>query len=254
MQVASQIRQQLRFELNNRQQDDSRSVVLRRLIDAAEDAGILVMASRIVGNNTHRSLNTDEFRGFTLSDPYAPLVFINGADSMSAQLFTLIHEICHLWLGQSALTDSSLMSANTNESELWCDRVAAEVLVPRTSLISSYQGAPTVEAIEKLARQFKVSTIVIMKCLFDAGLLPREEFDHIFQEELTRIQKIREARTSTSDRENYITQPFRVSRKFARAIIAEANTGRTLHGEAYRLLGTRTHEAFTKLGERVGAA
>lgn len=254
MQVANQIRQQLQFELHDRRQDESWHAALRRLIDTAEDAGILVMVSGIVGNNTHRSLKPNEFRGFALSDPYAPLVFINGADTKSAQIFTLIHEICHLWLGQSALTDSSMSISNTNETELWCNRVAAEVLVPRASLISSYQGLPTVEGIEKLARQFKVSTLVIIKSLFDAGRLTWEEFDPIYQKELTRIRKILETRASASGGDYYNTQPLRVSRKFARAIITDANTGRTLHRDAYRLLGTRKHETFTKLGERVGAS
>lgn len=253
IQVAELIRNQLQFNLADRRQDTSWSAALRRLIDAAENAGMLVMVSGIVGNNTHRALDPDEFRGFALSDIYAPLVFVNGSDTKAAQIFTLVHEICHLWLGQTALTDASMNLAASNETELWCNRVAAEVLVPKETLVSEFKGVATTEELERLARVYKVSTLVILKRLFDVRVISWDEFNPGYNAELTRIRQLMAERGSASGGDYYNTQPLRVSRRFARAIIADTYTGGTLHRDAYKLLGTRKHETFVRLGQKVGA-
>lgn len=250
--AANAIREQLQFSLIERQQDSSWTAALRRLIDTTEEAGILVMVSGIVGLNTSRPLDPNEFRGFALSDPFAPLVFVNGADTKAAQIFTLVHEVCHLWLGQTALTDAALSSTDSNEIELWCNRVAAEVLVPAESLRASFQNIVTPEEFERLARLYKVSTLAVLKSIFDANLISWERFREAYDAEYARIRKIMKGKGATSGGDFYNTHPLRVSRRFARAIISDTKTGRTLHRDAYRLLGTWKHETFTKLGEKVG--
>ena len=132
--AADAMRHSLGFDLDVRRQLSTWTEALRQFIEQADEIGVLVMVNGIVGNNTHRKLRPDEFRGFALADPLAPLVFINGADTKAAQMFTLAHELAHIWLGESALSDVGPASTPSNDVETWCNRVAAELLVPAASL------------------------------------------------------------------------------------------------------------------------
>ena len=106
---------------------------LRRRI---EQLGVMAVVNGVVGNNTHRKLNVAEFRGFALTDAYAPLVFINGADAKSAQMFTLAHELAHVWLGSEGEGVSGFDGIFPGDArvEKFCDQAAAEFLVPAREL------------------------------------------------------------------------------------------------------------------------
>src|SRR5262249_7659077 len=96
---------------------------LKELRRRVENVGIIVTASGIVGNNTRRKLDPAEFRGFVLIDEYAPLVFVNGADGKAAQMFTLAHELAHVWFGSSAAFDLRDMLPAPDRTEQACNRV-----------------------------------------------------------------------------------------------------------------------------------
>ncbi|GIV50096.1 MAG: hypothetical protein KatS3mg038_0617 [Candidatus Kapaibacterium sp.] len=129
--------------------------------EKAEAAGILVVTSGVVGNNTQRKLSVEEFRGFVLVDEYAPLVFINSADGKAAQMFTLAHELAHVWVGESAAFDLRNLQPATNKLEQTCNRIAAEFLVPENSLRAFWSKAQQdPRPFQAIARHFKVSEIV----------------------------------------------------------------------------------------------
>lgn len=248
--TADKIRRMLAFTVEDRASDRSWSDALRRLIDTTEDAGILVMVSGIVGNNTHRALDPEEFRGFALSDPLAPLIFVNGADTKAAQIFTLIHEVAHIWLGQTALTDTTLDTPTGDRIELWCNSVAAEVLIPLANFrpLKPYNS----DELDRQAKIYKVSTLVVLRRIFDAQLLTWEAYRERFLAEKDRVMALLAARQGESGGNFYYTQPLRVSQKFAHAVISDALAGNTLYRDAYRLVGTRKHQTFVQLGEQVG--
>jgi Zn-dependent peptidase ImmA (M78 family) len=252
--AAAQLRGALGFDLARRVEFSTWTAALSGLREHAEEAGILVMISGIVGTNTHRKLNPDEFRGFALVDELAPLVFINGADTKAAQIFTLAHELAHIALGESAISRPDLGEIDeSRESERWCNRVAAELLVPIASLRQEYSpNSQLTTELERLAKYYKVSTLVVLRRIFDAELITRTAYRSAYEAELNRIMDL--AGASGSGGNFYNTQPTRVSRRFARALIADTLEGRTLHRDAFRLLGFKKFSTFEELSHRLGVA
>lgn len=103
-----------------------------------EALGILVMRNSVVGNNNSRRLNPQEFRGFAIAHLHAPVIFINTADVTQAWTFTLMHEFVHLMLGESGVSD--LSHKNDNQIEKFCNRVAADFLVPSAEMVQLWQS------------------------------------------------------------------------------------------------------------------
>jgi len=207
----------------------------------------MVMVSGVVLNNNSRHLDPQEFRGFALADDRAPLVFINGADSKAAQMFTLAHELAHLWLGQSALSDVSAGESSNNAVESWCNRVAAELLVPMVTFEAELLAAePVRETLARLARRFKVSSLVILRRLADAGRLDRAAFYQAYRDELEHLKRLDAAGSGGGD--FYRTTAARVSKRFARALVESTLEGRTLYRDAFRMLGISKTNTFNEFG------
>ncbi len=219
---------------------------LRRAI---EKLGVMAVINGVVGNDTHRKLDVEEFRGFALSDPYAPLVFVNGADAKSAQMFTLVHELAHIWLGESALTDADLASRPAPDIESWCDQAAAEFLVPARKLKIRWPDVQRQESpFEVLARHFKVSPIVAGRRARDMRLVSRETFFTFYQEYIARERR---QRSKTSGGDFYNNQNTRVGERFALQVIRAAKAGRVSFADAYDLTGLRGG-AFQAYAKRLG--
>jgi len=212
------------------------------------------MVSGIVGGNTHRKLDTEEFRGFSLSDNFAPLVFVNAVDTKGAQIFTLAHELAHIWLGQSAVDRPEFGSDAEDLSERWCNAVAAEFVVPGSALPPVVDESNLASEVATLADYFRVSTLVIAKRLFDQNLLSWDAFRTYYVPEAERLRAVVAATRASGGGNYYNTQPYRVSRRFARALISDTFEGQTLHRDAYRLLGVRSAGTLEELGHRVGVA
>ena len=251
VEVAKQMRDILSFDVSKR--GITWTDALKALFERADANGILVMVNGVVGSNTHRKLDPHEFRGFVLVDDLAPVIFINGADTKAAQIFTLAHELAHVWLGESAISDADLTSTTTNVVERWCNQVAAEFLVPIDTIrgLSSEMVLRDGE-IERLARRFKVSSLVIVRRIYDAGILGWEQYRRVYAEELDRVLKIMEDRSVGGGGNFYNTQPLRVSRRFARALIISTLEDETLHRDAFRMLGFRKVSTFHELAHRLG--
>jgi Zn-dependent peptidase ImmA (M78 family) len=250
--VAAEMARVLDFEVNARAACGTWEEALRAFIRHADRLGVLVMVSGVVLSNNRRPLNPEEFRGFALVDRYAPLVFVNGADTKAAQMFTLAHELAHVWLGASAVSNPSPeLRIAARAEEVWCNRVAAELLVPLDDLRSHLNRAePLPEALTRLKRRFKVSSLVVLLRLFDAGVVSRGDLEAAWESEKSRLRRLAQEKTAGGD--FYLTTLVRLSRRFTRALVESTLEGHTLYRDAYRMLGVTRAETFKSLGHEVG--
>lgn len=249
--VAEAMRERLHFSVAERKKIPSWSEALRLFMTNAEEAGVLVMASGVVGSNSHRKLDVEEFRGFALADNLAPLVFINAADSKAAQMFTLAHELAHLWLGESGVSDIEVGHMPEQAIERWCNAVAAEFLMPLRLTRAAYQKNLSIpDEIQLLAREFKVSTLVVLRRLFDAGFISETVMWQNYHDELKRIRGLKSDSVSGGD--FYRTLGVRTGKRFAQAVLASTLEGQTLFRDAFRLLGFKKDATFYKAARELG--
>ncbi len=233
--TAQRMRETLGFDHGWAAQVRTWAEALRTFREAMEDASILVVVNGVVENNTSRKLAPEEFRGFVLVDEYAPLAFVNGADAKSAQMFTLAHELAHIFFGKSAAFDLRYMQPADDPMEKACNSVAAEFLVPRHELLQLWPSvSDDPDPFNRIARAFKVSAIVAARRALDLQLIDWSQFMSFYHERPS------EWPTTSSDERSgdfYNNQNVRVGRRFFSAINQAAKEGKLLYSEAYQLTG-----------------
>jgi len=249
--TASDISKALQFSFEERMQARTWADALRLFVEQVEKHGIMVMQSGVVGSNNYRKLEPEEFRGFVLVDTLAPLIFINGNDTLSAKMFTLAHELAHIWLGESGVSNVLMEKLPDEKTERWCNQVAAELLVPVADLRNVYDAHNDLPAeIKRLAHRYKVSTLVVLRRIFDMRAITAEIFWEIWHTELERLVKI-ERRSGTGG-DFYRTLGVRISRRFERALVMSTLEGQTLFRDAFRMLGIKKNATFYEIAGNFG--
>lgn len=211
------------------------------LVRHCENAGILVFKNSIVVNNTHKPLSSDEFRGFVIADEYAPAIFINGQDTKYANIFTLAHELAHVWLGESGISDVDTNSSNQHEVK--CNAIAAEVLVPNNAFLEKW-NANTQETRTKIAtlnNTFKVSELVIARIALTNGKISRDDYNTI---QADVIRKWREGKVRQRESDGgpsfAVTLPIKNSRKITSTVLSLLKGDQLSPSEASILLNVNT--------------
>lgn len=206
-----------------------------------EDKGIITVFNGIVGNNTHRPIPVEDCRGFVLMDKYAPFMFVNNADWKSAQMFTIVHELAHIWTGHSAGFDFRQLQPANDPVEKLCDKVAAEFLVPENAFNQLWNNHPDIKTASK---HFKVSEIVIARRALDTGKITRPQFFEFYNDYTSRESVRKNNKSSGGD--FYATNKKRISITFASHVNQAVKSGSLLYRDAYKLTGLKgdTFEKF----------
>lgn len=206
-----------------------------------EEAGIIVNFNGIVGNNTRRVIDVNECRGFVLVNNKAPFLFINSSDAKAAQMFTIIHELAHIWLGESAGFDNQQMLPADDPIEILCDKVAAEFLVPAAYLYDKWQST---QDFKYLSRIFKVSPIVVARRALDLNLINRNDFFEFYNGYISEFYKKKENQGPGGN--FYATAKKRISLRFAGYVNNAVNEKNLLYRDAYKLTSLKgnTYDKF----------
>jgi Zn-dependent peptidase ImmA (M78 family)/DNA-binding XRE family transcriptional regulator len=251
--IASDIQKVLSINDDLRKDSSSWEEFLTSLVRHTEKARILVLRNSIVKNNVNRKLDVNEFRGFAIYDNIAPLVFINAGDYNTAQIFSLIHEVAHIWIGQSGISNLDYQLKDTQqhyEVDRLCDTVAGEVLVPENQFISRWDDkGETNHNIERLARHFKVSAFVILRRAYILGLVSKDVFDTNYNELLTRIRPKSKDKKGTGNFHALLLA--RNSFTFTTTLIAGLSDGSVSPKEASQLLNIKAASLKSLEGELI---
>ncbi|HEY5769825.1 MAG TPA: ImmA/IrrE family metallo-endopeptidase [Terrimicrobium sp.] len=172
-------------------------------------------------------------------------------------MFTLAHELAHLWLGKDGIFNLPELQPGHSATERHCNAIAAELLVPEEELRRCWPAAGRSEnPVKTVARNFKVSPLVASRRMLDTGMISRNTYFRFLREhEEDEARKAASAKARGGGGDFYLTQENRVGRRFGRAVAQAAREGTLLMRDAYRLTGLagRTFERFTKgLSETIG--
>lgn len=245
--VAKDVRDVLGIDASLRRSVNSWESYVKALISRVESHGIVVMRSGFVGNNARRPVTREEVQGLALSDPLAPFVFINASDFISAQVFTLAHELAHVWIGNSAIDTPDEGDSAINAIEEFCNSVATEILTPAKEFAPVWR-IPHSDRVQNAAEKFWVSSFVVIRRARELGLISFDEAASLREIALSRIT----GKLKTTGKPSFYQMTVsRVGHRFADAVVSDFLSGRLVLTHASRLLGMKPYTAAKFFGSTV---
>lgn len=222
--------------------------MLKNLIEKIEKLGILVMRNGILRGNTKKKLNLDTFRGFAIFDEFAPLIFINTNDSKAGQIFTLMHEVAHLWIGQSGISDSDIRE--NNKIELACNEIAAKILMPKTKIQKAFREFDDDRWLECIADRFSVSTLAVLNRLRSLDLLAPSEYRELYDAELEKFSRIPEKKSKGAPPPEVMVK-VRNGYLFTFAVTSSVLSGDETYTNGASLLGFKNTDLINKVAKEI---
>jgi len=223
----------------------------RRLTERCEALGVLVLATGHVGSNTRRTIDPGEIRGFCLADRWAPVIFVNTSDAENAQVFTICHELAHLALGHSVISDPEIIPHRDQDAEeSFCNQVAARLLMPERTVRDVWQTQAQLDIESRLAetaRRLRVSKLALAIRLKTLKLVSAPEADRLIAQVRAASSRRREANRG----DPYASARNANSRTFTSAVLHALEADEITYREARDLLGV-SYKVLLGLLDRFG--
>ena len=232
---------------------------IKNWIDAAEAKGVFISRTSFI--HSRLKLDSEELQGFAIADPHAPFVFVNSEDWNAPQLFTLVHELAHIWIAESGISNEVephlKQSDNLEPVELFCNEVAANALMPKEIILTLdpalFQSS---QDIFNIARRFGVSTFALLVRVLNLNLISlhtyhklKKQADIEFKEYLLR-EADKKAKQKEKDKQSgpnyFLLLLNRNSKLFTQAVLDEFRGGHIEPNLASNLLNVQVNK-FSKL-------
>ncbi|MBU3699966.1 MAG: ImmA/IrrE family metallo-endopeptidase [Candidatus Kapabacteria bacterium] len=249
--LAENMSSSLRIGTEERRRLSANEDVALWLIKRLDESGITVVRKGFAGSATNRTLNKEEFKGFALADRFAPFIFVNGTDWPASQVFTIVHECVHLWLGESAIPSGDWFDGADLPVERFCNKVAAQVLMPAIEFDQLWVSSLSVkENLEVLSQHFRVSSLALLYRAINRSLISDVQFKSALQTSNHEFRLATKSKSEASGGSFYNNVGVHLGKRFVREVLTRTLGGKTLYTEAFNLLGTRKTSVIHTMAEK----
>jgi Zn-dependent peptidase ImmA (M78 family) len=254
--VAKKIREVLKITPQDQMRCRSRSEALSLWIDRVEQIGIYVFQQGDV--------DLQEARGFAIADEYAPFIFINSSDAEAARIFTLAHELCHLWINEPGISNLESFEKTKSDQvfdiEIFCNRVASILVLEPEAFafalknIGSNLGLE--DKVRALSNIFKVSEEAIARRFLESGTISKaryEELRRVYQERwrLIRDERRKQMVANKKGPSFYVKKLFNNGYAFTQTVISAYRNGAVSGRDASSLLEVKINH-LARLSTQAG--
>jgi Zn-dependent peptidase ImmA (M78 family)/transcriptional regulator with XRE-family HTH domain len=253
--LAAGMAERLNFSLARYRATKTPDEAFTYLRETIEASGVYVLLLGNLGSH-HTNIPVEVFRGFALADNIAPLIVINDQDSRAAWSFTALHELAHLWLGQTGISGTE----GENKIERYCNDVAGEFLLPASEVrqlapVLKLSVATVAEQIGPFAQAHRVSRTMVAYKLYRAGMIGKTTWaalDQRFKDQYLQFKQ-REAeknRKAEGGPNYYIVRRHRVGRALLGLVRRSLDEGTITYTKASRVLGVKPRSVEPLLSMR----
>lgn len=251
--IVNDIRQKLDWEVGQYTQHRTKDSYMTEIVRKAELRGILIMRSSYAGTGTQHTVSVTELRGLAIADNYAPLIFVNSSDAHSAQIFTLAHELAHLWIGQSAISDINFLTNHDEEIELFCNKVAAELLLPQHIFVREWMRSENVDTnCNIIAKKYHVSYFVALKRAYDLNFIDYMTYKTYYENAMSEWEENKARKNDNKGGDYYRTKGAKESKLFSQAVVSATLEGKLLYRDAFKLLNIKKTKVFEQYAKEIG--
>ena len=254
--VAKSIREIIDISIKEQKKCKTPYDYLLLWLKKSESSGIFVFRQR--------QIRLKEARGFILSNEIAPFIFINSDDSKAGQLFTLVHELAHLWIDKSGVSNiessGSSVDEDAKQTEIFCNEVAAQTLLEQNAFKEEWRlQNPDLnirERIYKTAGIFNVSEEVVARRLLELDVISKSLYSELreYYQKRWRDYKKREKRRFSKSKGGpsyYVITLSQNGYAFTETVVGAYAGGSISGRDASALLNVKTNNIH-KLGQTAG--